>query len=184
MEIYRKGDHPLTPRTFYVEAYEPWFDEMLSSPDFPLDYPTVLPTIQHPLNVRLGESIWLKGYTIDRTTVKPGDTILLTLYWTTTANIFERYSVFNQILEPGVAMYGQRDGEPGCDRLPTSKWKVNELVVDPYRIPIFPDAKAGTYPLITGMYQREQGYRLEIFSADGRPLGNQLELTTITIEPP
>ncbi len=184
MEIYRKSDQPIEPRTFYVEEYEAWFDEELSPPDLPLDYPTVLPTIQHPLNVRLGESIWLKGYTIDRTTVKPGDTILLTLYWTTTANIFERYSVFNQILEPGVAMYGQRDGEPGCDRYPTSKWKVNELVVDPYRIPIFPDAKAGTYPLITGMYQREQGYRLDIFSADGQPLGNQIELTTITIEAP
>lgn len=185
MEIYRKSEEPIEPQTFYVEDYADFFDNTLSAPDFPLDDPTVLPVIQHPLNVRLGESIWLKGYSIDRTTAKPGETIHLTLYWTTTENLFERYTVFNQIidLEAGV-IYGQRDGEPGCDNFPTSKWQVNELVVDRYRIPVFPDAKPGTYPLITGMYQREQGYRLDIFTADGQPLGNQFELTKITIEPP
>ncbi len=185
MEIYRKTDEPIEPQTFYVEDYEDFFDDQLSDPAFPLDDPTVLPKISNPLNIRLGESIWLKGYDIDRTVVKPGDTIDLTLYWTTTENLFERFSVFNQIidLEAGV-IYGQRDGDPGCDKYPTSAWKPGELVVDRYRVPIFPDAQPGTYSLITGMYQREQGYRLDIFTADGQPLGNQFELTRITIQLP
>ena len=185
MEIYRKTDEPIEPQTFYVEDYEDFFDNTLSAPDFPLDEPTVLPVIQHSLNLRLGESIWLKGYSIDRTTARPGETINLTLYWTTTENLFERFSVFNQIIDfEAGAIYGQRDGEPGCDKFPTSKWQVNELVVDRYRIPLFPDAKPGTYPLITGMYQREKGYRLEVFTPDDQPLGNFVELTKITIEPP
>nr|WP_290668588.1 glycosyltransferase family 39 protein [Ardenticatena sp.] len=185
MEIYRKSETPIEPQTFYVEDVEAFFDNTLSAPNFPLDDPTILPVIDHPLNVRLGESIWLKGFSIDRTTAKPGDMLNLTLYWKTTENLFERYTVFNQVIDfEGGKMIGQRDGEPGCDKFPTSKWKPNELVIDRYRIPIFADAPPGTYPLITGMYQREQGYRLEMFSEDGQPLGNYFQLTTITVEAP
>jgi hypothetical protein len=33
------------------------------------------------------------------------------------------------------------------------------------------------------MYQAERGVRLDVFDENGAPIGNQIELTQITIEP-
>lgn len=183
MEIYKKTDEPIEPQTFDVNEFEARFDARYADPFFPILNPTVDPDIQNPLNYRLGENIRLEGYKLERTTVQPGDVLELTLYWRATGNVYERFKVFNQIIDPGVAMYGQRDGYSGCETLPTSKWNPGEIVVDAFRIPIYPDAELGTYPLLTGMYQPERDERLTVFDASGEPIGNSIELTQITIEP-
>ncbi|HYN88403.1 MAG TPA: glycosyltransferase family 39 protein, partial [Ardenticatenaceae bacterium] len=182
LEIYERTAGAPAPRDYDLAAYESRFDAQLLDPQFRLDYPTVRP--RHPAGYRLGEQIWLEAYNLDRERVRPGETLELTLYWRTTGRVPERYTVFNQLIDPGVAMYGQQDREPGCDGGPTTDWHPGDLIVDRYEVPVFAEAKPGTYPLITGMYQAERGERLEVYDAAGHPLGNSIELTRITVEPP
>jgi hypothetical protein len=180
LQSFQKGETPLEAQTFEISDYEERFDH--SGPDFKLGYPTISAPIQHPLRYRLGEHIWLEGYSLEEDHARPGESVRLTLYWRSTAKLHTSYTVFNQILEPDTTMVGQLDAQPGCDKQTTNKWSVGELVEDQYRIPIFPDAKPGSYPLLIGMYQPDPFENLPIYDANGQLIGHSIELTQITIE--
>ena len=75
---------------------------------------------------------------------------------------------------------GQRDGQPSCNHHPTTTWLPGDTIADRYTIPIEADARPGEYTLLIGMYVGDQ--RLEVYTADGQPLGNQLALTKLQVE--
>jgi hypothetical protein len=186
MRIYKLvpdgSDETLEPQTFRLEEYESYFDSELSGPIFEEYGPSAVPSIQHELNLRFGDDIHLLGYSLDRTEAIPGDGILLTLYWRSDEQLDADYSVFTQIIDmTDFHKAGQRDGEPVCNNLPTSRWLAGDTIVDRYYIPIFPDAPPGGYTLLAGMYESESGERLDIFAADGAPLGDAYGLTEITV---
>ena len=182
LQIYERGGTTAKPQTFASEIYAPRFDTALSGPQFAVGTPVIEPMIAHPLQVRLGDAIWLEGYQIDRTTVLPGGTLNLTLYWRATARIDEKQTVFNQVLGPDKRIVGQLDGQPGCEAMPTDDWPVGELLTDRYQISIAPDAAAGEYKLVTGMYNTKQGDRLVMMSPTGSVADNAFVLTPITVQ--
>ena len=182
LQIYERGGTATQPQTFASEIYAPRFDAALSGPQFALGTPVIEPAIAHPLQVRLGDTIWLEGYQIDRTVVAPGDVLNLTLYWRATARIDEKQTVFNQVLGPDQRIIGQLDGQPGCEAMPTDDWPVGELLTDRYQIPIAPDAAAGEYKLVTGMYNTKHGDRLVMTSPNGSVADNAFDLTPITVQ--
>lgn len=184
LEIYQRDAPSETPWTYDVAAMEPRFDAQLSTPFLSLGAPAVYPAIESQARYRLGDRIWLDGYELETRRVHPGDTLDLTLYWRVAGDVDTRYTVFNQVIEQDVAIYGQRDREPGCDGAPTSDWERGQEIADRYRIPIRPDAKPGVYPLLTGMYQSQTGERLQVFNQQGEPIGSAVEVATIEIEPP
>src|SRR5207244_2635480 len=65
-----------------------------------------------PLEADLGGATRLLGYHLDRTTVKPGDTLQLAIYWLPEAVTATPQTVFNQIFAPGVGVVAQRDIYP------------------------------------------------------------------------
>ena len=175
----------MTPQTFRAEDYEKRFDQELSGPIFELDGPSAAPNIQHELDLRFGDAIRLTGYSLGRTEARPGEGVLLTLYWQADSPLEIGYSVFTQIID--MADYhkaGQRDGEPVCNQLPTDDWLPGDTIVDRYYIPIFADAPPGVYRLLVGMYDSETSERLDIFASDGAPLGDAFGLADITVTPP
>ncbi|MFN8490799.1 MAG: glycosyltransferase family 39 protein [Caldilineaceae bacterium] len=182
LQIYQKNGTVTRPQTFSNGVYAQRFDQVLSDPQFPLDNPVIEPAIAHPLHVGFGAMIWLEGYALDQTTVKPGAVLNLTLYWRTTGRIEQKYTVFNQVLSADRQIVGQLDGQPGCAALPTNDWSVGELLTDHYRVPIAPTTAAGSYRLVTGMYEPKTGVRLTVKSAPQRTLDNGVELTQITVQ--
>ena len=183
LDIYAK-DAPadLQPATVAIERVGSIFDTQLSGPDLPLDAPTVDPQFDEALDLVLGDRIELAGYRLASRTVVPGDMIDLTLYWRARGEIDEAYTVFNQLIGPENAMFGQLDAQPGCGVRPTDDWPMGEYVVDRYRIPVFQDATPGVYPLIAGMYDDERD-RLPVFAADGASLGEAISLGEVTVVP-
>ncbi len=176
------GDAPLAPQTFRAEDYEQRFDRELSGPFFEEDGPSAAPNIQHEVDVRFGDAIRLRGYSLDRTQAAPGEGVLLTLYWQADRPLDVDYSVFTQIIDMGdYHKAGQRDGEPVCNTLPTSAWLPGDTIVDRYYIPILADAPPGVYPLLVGMYEGESGERLDLFAPDGSPLGDAFGLSDVTV---
>lgn len=132
----------------------------------------------------LGDRAMLVGYDIDGSTVRPGDTIHLTLYWRALADMDEDYSVFTHLLGEGNRMWGQMDSQPLCGFLPTSVWPVGKTIVDPYEIAVAPDAPPGEYRIEVGMYLWATMERVPIFDENGqRLLGDRVLLEpTIVVE--
>ncbi|GIV75677.1 glycosyltransferase family 39 protein [Litorilinea aerophila] len=184
LTIYKMADEPITPQVFQVDDFETRFDENLSGPHFELSGPVAEPAIQHPLDYRFGDAIRLQGYRLNSTQATPDGALSLTLYWQATQPVETKYSVFTQIIDMGdFHKVGQRDGEPGCNEFPTTFWRPGDTIADRYFIPVYADARPGTYTLLIGMYDGDTGERLPIFDGEGQPIGDALGLTEIQVLP-
>ncbi|MCS7219782.1 MAG: glycosyltransferase family 39 protein [Anaerolineae bacterium] len=181
LEVYRQTDGPIEPRKWRLEEWEAAFDRG-TTPEFPLDDPIVIPPIEHPLHINLDGKLWLEGYDLEPdSSLRPGDTLRLRLYWRAQWPLSESYTVFNQLRSEAGEIVGQLDGIPVCGRRPTYKWDPGEFITDTYVIEIKPDALPGTYTLYTGMYLPETGERLTIVDEAGHPMSNEIELAQIHI---
>ncbi len=149
---------------------------------------TSIEQITHPLNLRLGENIWLLGYDLPSASVHPGETLELTLYWQAAAPITSRYKVFTHLLgevynaATGNFLWGQQDNEPGNGQALTTLWTPGAVIADPYRIPVDAAAPPGVYTLEIGMYGLVDITRLPVFTANGSPQGDAIYLTKVTVQ--
>ncbi|MBV7336091.1 glycosyltransferase family 39 protein [Chloroflexi bacterium TSY] len=186
LEIYQKDHGPAPIQLFEIEKYEAHFDQSLSGPNFEIAEPVVMPDVALDASMlvdfRFGDVIQLVGYRLEKQQVQPDSTVLVTLYWKALTTVENDYFVFNQIIDPETnRKQGQLDGQPDCDRRPTSTWQPGDLIVDRYRVPIFADAEPGNYPLLIGLYDRESGARLQITTADGTAVGDALTLSEVLV---
>lgn len=140
-----------------------------------------------PSNARFGDNIQLKGYTLQSQTRAPGDTmapgdiVQVTLFWQTDTVLKERYKIFVHVSAGlDVPPIAQQDGEPGGGQLLTSAWPSNTLIADNHGILLPPDLPPGEYTLFIGLYNLFDSTRLPI-TINAVPIGDRLELTTITI---
>ncbi len=130
------------------------------------------PKIGFPLRVRIAESVALIGYDLDRTSVEPGGTMRLTLYWRALARMETSYTVFTHLLDAEGHIRGQRDSAPCGGACPTTSWLEGEVVTDEYDIVVDPDAPAGEYQIEVGMYDPKTMRRLPAFDDAGRRLSD------------
>jgi 4-amino-4-deoxy-L-arabinose transferase-like glycosyltransferase len=144
--------------------------------------------IPHRTDVQFGDAIALVGYALPTTTVAPGGTVDLTLYWRTDVPLTDRYKVFTHLrgevfnAATDNFLWGQQDNEPGNGQLLTTLWAPGRLIRDSYRIPVDPQAPPGTYALEVGMYGLVHGNRLPV-SAQGLSVDNDaLLLATIIVQ--
>jgi hypothetical protein len=97
------------------------------------------------------------GYDLSAEAVRPGETLVLTLYYQALAPMDRNYVVFTHLLgsenpETGNRLWSQRDGEPCETFYPTSVWSAGEIVRDVISLPVPEDAPPGTYDLQMGFY--------------------------------
>jgi hypothetical protein len=137
------------------------------------------PPIQYPLKATLGNQVQFLGYDLDTVSIRPGQTLHLTLYWQTLAEMEESYTVFTHMLDKENRMWGQKDSMPVRGTLPTCCWVKDEIIADEYEILVQPDAPPGQYVIEIGMYQLETGQRLEVHGrAEG---GDRILLDTVEV---
>ena len=145
-------------------------------------------TIANPVDAQFGNGIRLLGYDLAATTVRPGETVGLTLYWTSGGNVGQRYKVFTHLLgdvfnaTTGNFLWGQVDSEPAANTRPTTTWRAGEVIVDEYAIPLAADAPPGTYRIEIGLYDAVSGGRLPLLGPDGAPAADHLILTVVEVE--
>ena len=148
-----------------------------------------IPAMQHQLDVRLGDGVRLLGYDFTTTVAHSGETVPLTLYWQCLAPIDANYTAFVHLVEDATGeIRGQVDvepgGAPGGGAVPTSGWAVGEVVIDPYQVPLKPDAPAGAYTIYVGLYDAATGVRLpavDAGSAASQPLGDRVPVARFTV---
>lgn len=133
---------------------------------------------QYVLPVEFGDEIGLLGYDLDNGwEIPPGRRLGLTLYWQAQRSISDDYHVFVQL--GNEILWGQSDGVPVCNRLPTSLWRPGKVVVDRHRIDVNSGTPPGNYRLRIGLYLPETGERL--VPKQGNAGGDSVVLTEIEV---
>ncbi len=128
---------------------------------------TPLEPIEYVQRANLGDKVLFLGYNINRLSLKPRDTIHLTLYWQTQARMTTSYTVFVHLLDGEKRRWGQADSVPAGGTLPTTCWHPGDIIADKYEIVVDPEAPPGEYLLGIGIYDRKTGERLPVFEPSG-----------------
>ena len=128
----------------------------------------VSPEIRFPMQADVAHSAALIGYDLDSTTIGPGGTLRLTLYWQPVAGMGRNYTVFSHLVDDQGRVWGQKDSMPCGGACPTTSWLEGEFIADEYGIEVDADAPAGEYQINVGMYDPESMGRLPAFDEIGR----------------
>ena len=157
LEIYAHkerlpAEQSATPRIFRDEEYTAFYNAQRLAP-FTRNGPLGMQPISNPTGYRFDNHIALLGYQIDRAEVASGGEVMVELYWRTEQPLPVNYNVSIQVIDlTDARKAGQRDGEPGCNRYPTSLWTPGDRIYDRYHIPIASDAQPGNYSIYVTLY--------------------------------
>lgn len=141
--------------------------------------PAHLPT---PLAANFHDQIQLLGYNLESTNWRPGEEVVLRLYWLAQQTPLADYKVMIHLVElddSGKAT--QADSEPTMGYTPMTTWEAGELFVDEHRIELEATTNPGRYLLLVGVYHPETVEHL-VIQSEGRVLpGERLVLTEVEI---
>lgn len=102
-------------------------------------------------------------YPLDGTTsVQPGQTLQLNMYWQASAEMSIDYAMFLHLTNEAGQIVAQRDLLMRAYDYPTSQWVQNELVVDIADLYLPPELEPGVYQLTMGVYDMTSMARLSI----------------------
>jgi 4-amino-4-deoxy-L-arabinose transferase-like glycosyltransferase len=134
--------------------------------------------VPNPITYNFGDQIDLIGYSIDRRTAAPNESLHLTLYWLARSNMLIDYTVFTHILEPPQTIWAQQD-KPLSP--PPSSWTIGQPISQTYDLQIKPDAPSGVYEIEVGLYNPTNFDRLRLVTADGRITDNFVLLSKVRV---
>lgn len=102
------------------------------------------------VEVNLGDQVSLRGWNISSPTLRPGDTLTVTLYWQASVPVDERYVFFVHLLSPDGSLSAQ-DDTPLVDRL-LPFWPVDAVYGHSVVLRLPETLIPGEYRLLTGVY--------------------------------
>lgn len=139
----------------------------------------------NPQQLRFEDGITLIGYSLDQRQVTSSNDPTLTLYWQGQDTPSQDYRVFVHLVGDNGLRVAQHDGEPQGGAAPTSSWLPDQTIIDEHPLSIIPDAPAGAYRLIVGLYESDTGQRLQL-RRDGEVVmqADSVTLSGIRIVPP
>jgi len=145
--------------------------------------PTDPSTPQHALDANLGGWTRLVGYDLSAEGVRAGAAITVTLHWQVESRPERDYTVFVHLLDARDQPIADGDGPPLANWYPTSFWAAGEHLTDPHRLPIPADLAAGRYRIAVGLYDPDNGQRLPVLDAQGRPMADRVIIGEVDVGP-
>lgn len=138
-----------------------------------------------PVGANLGGQIALNAYEIPRLQYKPGEMINLNFFWQAIVVPSNDYNLFIYLTTPQGGIVSEIDTQPQGGPRFTTNWRIGEVIVDPYQLPIPSTTASGDYQIRIGFYDPATGTRLPILEpgrAEQDNLG-ALILRTIRVVP-
>ncbi len=120
------------------------------------------------------------GARLDRDTLRPGQTLWLTVYWEPLVRFKRDYSVFVHLLTPGGDVIGQTNTWPGLGTLPTRLLRPGKVLRDRYPVPVDPTATAPTIAWVeVGLFDPETRQGLPAFDAQGNEISKAVGMIRV-----
>lgn len=139
----------------------------------------------HPQSVVFENHIELLGYRVDKEVLRPGDRLLVTLYWRPLLPIAESQTAFLHLLGSDQRVLGGWDVVPQMGTYPTQMWEPGQIVAETYRVPVRTDIVTPTLCRVEiGMYRSANTERQLATTPDGADLGYGPLLTRLAIQGP
>ena len=141
--------------------------------------------IPNRLDISFSEVMKLLGYDLPiSSTLMPSDSLTITLYWQSLAQMNQDYSVFVHLLDENELIVAQRDMYPGQGLYPTSLWSAGDAIANRYVL-ILPETAfaPNQAQLEVGLYNFATGERLLAHGPDGELLGDNARFHEIEILP-
>jgi hypothetical protein len=138
-------------------------------PVLTLPIPLAFTTVNRPpevLHLQVGSDTRLLGYALDRRSARPGEALLLTLWWQALDAPGEERSVLVHLLDAQGTLITQADGAPARGGWPTSLWRSGDTVLDSRNVALPPDLPVGDYTLAFGIYRWPSLERLPLRNGD------------------
>jgi hypothetical protein len=133
--------------------------------------------IHHLVNADFGGEMKLLGYSLETTSVLPGEPIKLTLYWQSQIAMDRNWSIFTHVVDDQGLIVAQRDRYPGMGALATTLMRPGQTLADNYVIPLSPATYSpAAAHLEVGLYDLNTGERLALQTG-----GDSLMLTALDI---
>ena len=134
------------------------------------------------LNSRFADQIDLLGYDLSGHRLVPGQSLDLTLYWSSRGRPIRDYTVFLHLIDSQGQLRGQADSPPTSGNYPTSVWDAGEVIADSHTLSLAPDLQAGGYRLAIGLYHQETGQRIPMIDEDGQISGDYVTISGLVVE--
>ena len=141
-------------------------------------------TTAPPPVANFDNQIRLRSYACQRASLKPGETVRLTLEWEAMRALDEPYKVFVHVLGQNGLPIAQQDNEPLNGTYPTTRWQGGERVSDPYAFSLPADLAAGEYQVEVGLYRISDLSRLPVLDEDQSVVDDKVFLTPLTVSGP
>jgi 4-amino-4-deoxy-L-arabinose transferase-like glycosyltransferase len=104
----------------------------------------------------------LAGYDLPASTLAPGETLDVTLYWASAGPLPVDYTVFVHLVDSDGQIAAQADSPPRAGRYPTTAWGADERFPDSHTLALPTDLPSGAYTLVVGLYDPSSGARLPL----------------------
>ena len=136
------------------------------------------PPVDVEIDTRLGNVATLVGANLEHETasLKPGDSLTVTLIWRAEDTPSTSYHVFLHLLGTDGALVAQSDGIPANWTRPTTGWLLGEVVLDERVLTVPDGVEPGQYRLQAGMYTLEDG---RLTTQEGE---KGVRLTTVVVQ--
>jgi len=172
----------ISPFRYIAPAYARHVLSIAEGP--PLLSETNLEKIPNPMAITFDDQIKLLGYEVGRETVRPGESLDVTLYWQALAPMERNYSVFVHLLDENDLVLASQDTFPGQGTYPTRLWRAGDAIADVYTIAVPPTAfTPSSAQLEVGLYEFDSGKRLAVYGSQGESLGDNVRFHRIEVLP-
>ncbi len=109
-----------------------------------------------------GDRITMLGYSLPGCVAANSHSLCIRLYWQARDTIEQNYTAFVHLID----IHGRRvtgyDSQPLGGLYPTSRWGLGEVIVDDFNLTLPDELAAGTYQLVTGLYEPASMQRLPV----------------------
>jgi hypothetical protein len=128
-------------------------------------------TPSHTVGITFGDKVELIGYDLPQKSIQPNSELPITLYWRTPTHLAEDFSIYIHLFDAAGKKIGQWDAYPGNGLYPTRLWQAGEVIADPYRVPLAPDARGPQVGRVeVGLYRKATLQTLPARDVQGRAI--------------
>jgi hypothetical protein len=137
----------------------------------PSPLPDVLLPIQHVQRVELGDQILFLGYDLEDERLQSEGKLEITLYWQALRSMAEDYTVYLKLVNSVYHIWGEQEGRPFYDGMPTNAWQAGQKVKDRRELEVLPGTPPGLYHIEVILHDPYRDQALALKDGGGLLLG-------------